>query len=173
LSPVSYCYQLRYYPIKNTNRETPDRPSYVLTFQTMKMRVFHGTDHQTATQIINTDGFIDRTKGGGELGMGFYVGDSLAIAAAFAQGKFNTNGAVVAFDLDESEFSKLNIRLVKKREKVFILWRRIISLKKRFLYLFNVDVVVAPFATIDICMQYKFESQKGEDFMNGSDKNLV
>lgn len=139
----------------------------------MIKQVYHGTDRVTAQNIVNKPNYIDRTKGGGELGMGFYVGDSEAIAAAFAKSKFNFSGEVIEFDMNKSDFIKLDIHLVKRREKVYLLWRKIISMKKRLLYMFNKDVIVAPFATIDICMQYKFESQKGEDFINSCPKRIL
>lgn len=136
-------------------------------------QVYHGTDRVTAKNIVSKSNYIDRTKGGGELGMGFYVGDSVAIAAAFAKAKFNVSGEVIEFDMKKSEFIKLDIHLVKRREKVYLMWKKIITLKKRLLYQFNKDVVVAPFATIDICMQYKFESERGVDFLNNCVKRIL
>lgn len=135
--------------------------------------VYHGTDRQTATQMVSVPNFIDRTRGGGELGMGFYAGDSVAIAAAFAQSKFPFQEGVVRIDIEDTDLAKLQVHLVKRRERVFLFWRRIIRLGQRFSYLFGKDIVVAPFATIDICMQYKFESERAEVLVNACPKKLL
>ena len=137
------------------------------------MELYHGTDEITAKNISDGSLLIKRELGGGELGMGFYTADNLAMAIIFAKGRYGSSGKVVEFDIDKSEFTNLEMKLIKKRHKVFKVWRRILKLKKRFKYLFHTDVVLAPFATIEICWQYKFESKKAEDFINESNKRLL
>lgn len=138
------------------------------------MKLYHGTKKEFSQLVISTPNAIDRTKGGGELGMGFYTGDDLALAAIFAKGKYgNNNASVIEFDIDKIEFAKLNIILVKDRTTVFSSWKKIIKSKKRHLHLYNADVVLAPFATIEICKQYKFESEKAEKFINDMNKTLI
>jgi len=137
------------------------------------MTVYHGTDPHSAHHIVNTPDYIDRFKGGGELGMGFYVGDNIALAASFAKGKFGAEGKVIEFSLNKSDFVSLDIHILKKREKVYLLWQKILSAKKRHSYQLGHDVIVAPFATIDICVQYKFESEEAEQFINASKSRIV
>lgn len=138
------------------------------------MTLYHGTEQNFANQVMTLSNQIDRTKGGGELGMGFYAGDNLALAAIFAKGKYgNKNASVIEFEIDSTEFAKLNIVLVRSRDVVFKSWRNILSQKKRFTYLYLKDVVMAPFATIDVCIQYKFESKRAEIFINNTNKKLI
>lgn len=138
------------------------------------MKLYHGTEKKFSNLVMSIPNQIDRTKGGGELGMGFYAGDNLAMAAIFAKGKYgNSNASVIEFDIDKTEFSKLDMKLVKTRKTVFDIWTKILESKKRHKYLYNTDVVVAPFATIEVAIQYKFESEKAEKFINKMNKSLI
>lgn len=138
------------------------------------MKLYHGTDKKFSNLVMSLPNQIDRTKGGGELGMGFYAGNNLAMAVIFAKGKYgNSDASVIEFDIDKTEFSKLDMKLVKTRKNVFDIWRKIIESKKRHKYLYNTDVVVAPFATVEVAIQYKFESKKAERFINKMNKSLI
>jgi hypothetical protein len=137
------------------------------------MKLYHGTEKTFSSKVMTLPNQIDRTKGGGELGMGFYVGDNLVLAVIFAKGKFGNDASVIEFEIVENEFAKLNLLVVKTRSLVLTKWRWIISQKKRFTYIYNADVVMSPFATIEICLQYKFESVRAENFINATNKNLI
>lgn len=138
------------------------------------MKLYHGTEKNFSNLVMSSPNQIDRTKGGGELGMGFYAGDNLAMAAIFAKGKYgNSEASVIEFDIDKTEFSKLHMIQVKTRKNVLNIWRKIIVSKKRHKYLYNTDVVVAPYATVEFATQYKFESAKAEGFINRMNKSLI
>lgn len=138
-----------------------------------KMEIYHGTDNATSQNIIDQPNFIDTTKGGGELGMGFYTSDNPALVAIWAKGRYGKGAKIIEFKFEISDFIKLDIHLIRKRDKLNIFWKRIKSLKQRLTYLFHKDVVMAPFATIDICIQYKFESKTAQDFINKSFKKIL
>jgi len=135
------------------------------------MVTYHGTDHLSANAIISN---VDVTRGGGELGRGFYVGENIALAASLAKGKYGSNGKIIKFDIDDSEYVKLNTKILNRRQYVYRLWQSLLRRKKAFKHLVNVDVVCAPFATIDFSCQYKFESKSAENVINNhSTKNIL
>lgn len=129
------------------------------------MIVFHGTDTTCANSIINN---INVTLGGGELGRGFYAVENIGLAASFAQGKFPGNHKVVKLEIDESAFVNLRIKTIKRIEYVYRTWQSLLKRKKAFSFLFNVDIVQAPFATIEFSYQYKFESKQAENVLNNN-----
>jgi len=130
------------------------------------MIAFHGTDRSSANNIIGPPSNIDVTRGGGELGRGFYLGEHIALAASLSRGKFGNNGVVIKFDIDDAAFVRLNIKLLNRRQYVYFFWKRLIRKTRTLQYLFNVDVICAPFATIEISLQYKFESIAAQDTLN-------
>lgn len=127
------------------------------------MIVFHGTDITSANSILKR---VDVTKGGGELGRGFYLGENVALAASLSKGKFGGNSKVVKFDINDSEFVKLDIRTINKARYVYRTWQSLLRRKKAFTYLYNSDVICAPYATINFSYQYKFESASAENVIN-------
>ncbi|MBC7900082.1 MAG: hypothetical protein H7070_08510 [Saprospiraceae bacterium] len=130
------------------------------------MNAYHGTDKNSSIIIVGPPASVDVTRGGGELGRGFYVGDSLALAASFAVGKFGSNSAVVKFEIDESAFLKLKTLIIKRRGLVWRKWRFFKRKSVTSKYLFGVDVVCSPFATIDMACQFKFESLSAQNVLN-------
>jgi hypothetical protein len=130
------------------------------------MLAYHGTNRISAAEIIGPPTNIDVTMGGGELGRGFYVGESVALAAAFSRGKYNLNGVVLKFDIDDHSFVQLNIRTLNRREQVYQHWRHMLRRRQTNQFLYNVDVVTAPFSTIDFSLQHKFESLASQDTLN-------
>lgn len=127
------------------------------------MIVFHGTDTTSANSIVKK---IDVTKGGGELGRGFYVGENIALAASLAKGKFGSNSKVVKFDINDSEFIKLDIKTLNRTQYVYRTWQSLLRRNKAFSHLYNTDVICAPFATINFSYQYKFETPLAETVIN-------
>jgi hypothetical protein len=130
------------------------------------MIVFHGTSRLSALSIVGPPPSVDVTRGGGELGRGFYTGENISLAASLAKGRFSSNGVVIQFDIDNSEYIKLNIRIINRRRYVFHHWRSLIRRSLANIYLFNCDVVCAPIAVIDFSYQYKFESRLAQDTIN-------
>jgi hypothetical protein len=138
------------------------------------MITFHGTDTNSANNIVGPPSNIDVTKGGGELGRGFYLGENVSLAKAIAVGKHGqANASVIKFDIDDSDYVKLNVRNVHRRRVVYQLWQSLIKNSKQYLHLFNVDVVCAPFATIDFSYQYKFESTNAQNTLNNATKHII
>lgn len=137
------------------------------------MIAYHGTDRTSANNIVGPPSNIDVTKGGGELGRGFYVGESIALAASLSRGKFGAKGVVIKFDIDDSSYVRLNTKFLNRRQYVHRLWQNLIRRTRALHHLFYVDVVCAPFATIDFSYQYKFESQDAQDTLNNNSTKQI
>lgn len=137
------------------------------------MIAFHGTDKDSAKNIVGPPSKIDVTKGSGELGRGFYLGENISLAASLSKGKFGNNWAVVKFNIDDSAYVQLNIRTISRRQYVFHLWHNLIRKSRTFLHLFHTDVVCAPFATIDFSYQYKFESIDAQAVLNNNSTKQI
>lgn len=134
------------------------------------MIVYHGTNQTSANAILKK---IDVSLGGGELGKGFYAGENISLAASLSKGKFGNIGKVIKLDINESEYVKLNIKTLNGRQFLIRLWKSLIRRKRTFQHVFNVDVVCAPFATIDFSYQYKFESTDAENVLNNFTTKLI
>ena len=138
------------------------------------MITYHGTSTTSANNIVGPPSNIDVTRGGGELGRGFYLGENISLAKAIAVGKHGqTNAAVIKFDIDDTAYVQLNVRNIHHRRVVHQLWQSLIRASREYLHLFNVDVVCAPFATIDFSYQYKFESTNAQNTLNNSTKQIL
>lgn len=137
------------------------------------MIAYHGTDRTSANNIVGPPSNIDVTRGGGELGRGFYLGENIALAASLSKGKFGANGVVIKFDIDDSSYVRLNTKFLNRRQYVHRLWQSLIRRARAFQHLFNVDVICAPFATIDFSYQYKFESQDAQNTLNNNSTKQI
>jgi hypothetical protein len=132
------------------------------------MDVFHGTNISSATNIVGPPVNVNVALGGGELGRGFYLGESIALAAAWSKGKYGRVSAVIKFEIDDSAYIKLNTKVLSRRQLVFRLFQSLMRRRLTNAHLFNVDVVCAPFATMDLSYQYKFESKRAETTLNNN-----
>ena len=131
------------------------------------MTTYHGTNKNSANTIVLPPPNIDVTRGGGELGRGFYMGENISLAKAIAVSKYGqANAAVIRFNIDDSDYVQLNVKNIHRRKVVYRLWQSLKKRGKESIHLFNVDVVCAPFATIDFSYQYKFESISAQDVLN-------
>ncbi|WP_218330647.1 DUF3990 domain-containing protein [Hydrotalea lipotrueae] len=138
------------------------------------MIAYHGTDRTSANSIVGPPSNIDVTRGGGELGRGFYLGENISLAKAIAVGKFGqANAAVIKFDTDDVAFNQLNVRNVHRRQVVYRLWQSLIRRGFAYTHLFNVDVICAPFATIDFSYQYKFETGAAQNVLNNNSTKQI
>lgn len=108
---------------------------------------------------------MDVTQGGGELGRGFYMGESLALAISWAKGKHGLQSCVVEADIDDSEYVKLNIKTLN-HAAVLNTWAQLRYNGTERSYLFNVDVVYGPLATYPHTAQHKFESARAQNVLN-------
>ncbi len=136
------------------------------------MIVFHGTNSAYANTIVGPPSDV-QLRGGGELGKGFYLGESIALANSWAKGRFNDDSAVIEFNINNSEYIKLNTKVIRGQKEVKQLWKSLCKNSERNSYLFNFDVVCAPFATIDFSYQYKFESEDAQVLLNNSNKQIL
>lgn len=128
---------------------------------------YHGTSEKYALDLIN--GKVDTSLGGGELGQGFYLGDALHVAKAWAKQKYNSE-VVVEFQIDEDDLLlNFNIECLNRSQAIY--FHKLIkangSTRK---YLFFKDIVWAPIVGGPklYADQYKWESKKGQCFLNGS-----
>lgn len=120
------------------------------------MKFYHGTDKSTGDDIQLSGTKIDPTKGGGELGQGFYVGDSLTLAISWAKGRYKAP-AVLEFDVDNGKYAALSFKQMS-HGAVLHSWRQLKKLGTSRTHTFGTDVVFGPLATAVYAAQYKFES---------------
>lgn len=132
------------------------------------MKVYHGTNLNSANFMKGPPAKIDVSRGGGELGQGFYAGENIALAVSFSKGKFGSGGKVLKIKIDDSDFAQLNVRTLNSRQYVFRKWRSYLKRNISNTHKFNVDVICAPFATISFSYQYKFESMSSQNTLNNS-----
>jgi hypothetical protein len=130
------------------------------------VNVYHGTSLPVATAIATTPTDVTVSKGGGELGRGFYAGDSVALAAAWAHGRYPDEPAVLEIDVPSGEYVRLSI-LTLKPHQVIKKWRQLQASGKTRVFTFGYDVVYAPFASYP-AWQHKFESDKSEILLRKS-----
>lgn len=132
------------------------------------MEVYHGTDVSSAKIIFGPSQGIDVSLGRGELGQGFYTGTEPFMAATLARGRYEENAVVIQISLNLSEYLKLTSVIVKKQHVLKKHWDLLKKNHETKTFKYGKDVVVAPFATFDIAIQYKFETLKAQDLLNSS-----
>ena len=132
------------------------------------MRIFHGTSPTIAASLAT--GGVDVTQGGGELGMGFYTGQYLHVAKAWA---FHRHGAkqqnVVEFDVDDDDVLALDLLLLGAGEASFTR----ANLKRKGTtrtHVFSCDMVWSPIVGTDKIQsdQHKWESSRSESSLNSA-----
>ena len=79
------------------------------------MDLFHGSDKATVKQLEKSQ--IKVNIGGGELGIGFYCGDLLYCAKAWAVNRY-TNPSVLKIVVDDDDFLNLEPLVLNKFEAV-------------------------------------------------------
>lgn len=147
----------------------------LMSKQGSNMIYYHGTDATSALTIASHK--IDVTKGKGELGKGFYVGNQMHRAFAWAYHKNPKNYNVVRFVIDAEALLQLDIIFVD-REYAEKEWAKMKSEdyeKTEENYEYHHDAVWAPVigGNIDNMNQIKFESQKGESFINNAPAEIL
>ena len=128
---------------------------------------YHGTSSMSAEDIKN--GKIDVTLGGGELGQGFYLGDKLHVAKAWAKQRHDTE-TVVEIRTEEEKFYNFNI-LALDYPEVSEYKEKIRGMEETRNYKFDVDIVWSSIiGRVNLYAdQYKWESKDGENFLNSED----
>lgn len=131
------------------------------------MECFHGTESATAKRLIA--GNVDASQGGGELGQGFYTGDYLWVAKAWAANRFKKDGTVVKFEIPDTEYFALEPLLLSRTDALKHR-NKIKAASATRIYRFKVNVVWSPIVgtTRVDADQYKFEDKKSENLLNGS-----
>ena len=131
------------------------------------MFTFHGTSANVASSLAA--GGVSVALGGGELGLGFYTGEHLHEAKAWAvhqSGDRQRN--VVMFDLPENELEQLSVTLLDHRTAALRRAELKASGQTRTFH-FGVDMVWAPIVGSDRATgdQHKWESATSEMLLNG------
>ena len=143
--------------------------------QGSNMIYYHGTDATSALTIASHK--IDVTKGKGELGKGFYVANQMHRVFAWAYHKNTKSYNVVRFDIDAELLLHLDIIFID-REYAEQEWAKMKSKDNKDTeetYEYHHDAVWAPVigGNIDNMNQIKFESQKGESFINNTPAEIL
>ncbi len=132
------------------------------------MESYHGTSAVNAASL--SQGNVDVTRGGGELGRGFYTGEHIHEAKQWA---FHTTGDmqsnVVGFNTDDPDVEDLDIELLDYRAA--LLARHFIREKSiTRTHLFERDLVWAPIVGSAKVSgdQFKWESTASEQLLNGT-----
>lgn len=113
-------------------------------------------------------GGVNVALGGGELGRGFYSGEHLYVAKAWAYQRFGDRvGNVVHFDVSDTRILSLKIKFLDY-EKAIRQRYSIKRNKKTRSYIFNVDMVWAPIVGSERASgdQYKWESLASQSLLN-------
>lgn len=137
------------------------------------MEVFHGTDLNSAKNIVGSPANVDITKGGGELGRGFYVSESRGMVSSWAHERYGFQAKVIKFTIDDTKFDKMKIFFIKRRSILTRLRKSFIKKSLFYTFLFGVDVVDAPMASIEGRTQYKFESHNSQTLINNSSNSIL
>mgnify|MGYP000403179275 CR=1 FL=1 len=130
-----------------------------------KIITYHGTSDAHALELIK--GKIDTSIGGGELGQGFYLGTALHVAKAWAKQCHNCE-AVVEFQMYDNDFWNFDILCLTNIEA--IMHRSIIRVMHQTrTHKYLKDIVWGPIVggTKVYSDQHKWESSKGENYLNG------
>ncbi|MFH6960639.1 hypothetical protein ACHRV1_24855 [Flavobacterium aquidurense] len=134
---------------------------------------YHGTSTASAAAIIGPPSLINLSLGGGELGVGFYVGVNVSLCAARAKSKYNSNTALIEFQIDKIDYDQLTLHNTWNRSQVKRLWRRLNRTGQRNIHIFGYDVIRAPYAVIFHSFQEKFESLKAKVTLESSTITII
>ena len=127
---------------------------------------YHGTTSTIAVLLKN--GEIDISKGGGELGKGFYMGNFISQAKTWAFYKNNKRrvpNSIVQFNFNTWISFKYQIIGKNRRNKLYPLIK---SKGEQRSYTFNLDFVYCKVLGVEVngFYQLKWESIKGQEYLN-------
>lgn len=128
---------------------------------------YHGTSTKIASDLQL--GKVDHKLGGGELGQGFYLGDLLWVAKAWAHNRHGNESSVLKVDVPDPSFNALSIELLSRTDAL-ALSKEIKARNATRTHVHGVDVLWSPIVgtTRVEADQYKYESQGGTDLLNGT-----
>lgn len=127
---------------------------------------YHGTSDLFANDLL--EGRVDISKGGGELGQGFYLGTALHVAKAWAKQMYGCE-TVIEFQVDDDDFWNFDILSLNINEAL----EHRSTIRARGAtrsFKFNKDIVWGPIVGGPKVYsdQHKWESLSGESFLNSS-----
>lgn len=131
-----------------------------------KTPTYHGTSDLFANDLL--EGRVDISKGGGELGQGFYLGTALHVAKAWAK-QMHDCETVIEFQIDDNDFWNFDILSLNEIEAIeHRSTIRAVGATRSFK--FNKDIVWGPIVGGPKVYsdQHKWESSSGESFLNSS-----
>lgn len=137
---------------------------------------YHGTEGMYIHPIFSTGATVSR--GGGELGQGFYVGSSMWRAFSWAWQKANKNGhsfyGVIEYQIDEVGLFNLNL-LCKNRASTELRYAILKQTNTENSWNSHHDAIWAPIVGRGVkdAYQIKFESILGETFINQQNKSIL
>lgn len=130
------------------------------------LQTYHGTSLAVAQRL--QAGQVDVAPGGGELGQGFYMTEEMWVAKVWARNRFQTQGGVTEFTVDEDAFLALDALSLQYAEA--LAWRR--TIRKRGAtrtHKFDRNSVWSPIVgkkSLVHHQQHKFESKVAEALLN-------
>lgn len=137
------------------------------------IRRYHGTNITSANNIIGPPCNVDLTLGGGELGVGFYVGSSVALSGSRAKSKYKRNSAIIEFNILPKDYYSLSLLILYNRTSVRKFWNLLRKTRRTHSYQYGYDIIRAPFAVIYYSLQEKYESINGKNLLDNSFKRIV
>jgi hypothetical protein len=130
------------------------------------MKFYHGTETISGKNILGPPANVKICVGGGELGQGFYLGENMSLAITWAKGRY-LSPQVLEFTVNNSDYAQLTLKQLRSSQ-VTRIWNQLKRLGTQKTYVFGVDVVFGPLATMAFACQYKFESMSAEGLLNKS-----
>ncbi|EGQ8093407.1 MULTISPECIES: hypothetical protein [Vibrio] len=132
------------------------------------MESYHGTSAKFIKDLVG--GKIVNDKGSGELGKGFYTGERLYLAKQWAYNKHDRSTSVLVLQTNDIKVEQLDI-LIMDYSEATAARREIKKNETTQSHEFNVDMVWSPIVgtTKKVGEQYKWESQRSMDLLNGKD----
>ena len=137
------------------------------------MILYHGTNRANANSMCGPLVSIDVTRGGGELGRGFYMGGSLALTKSWAVARHGlAQASGLKAVIDDVLYFQLHI-LTLNHSAVINTWQQLRYNNTERTHLFNIDVVYGPLATYPHETQHKFESSRARVLLNNSQWSVI
>ena len=124
-------------------------------------QLYHGTSAAVAQAIAADPWSVTVTKGGGELGRGFYAGTHLYRAAIWARLRHPSSPGVLGVSISSTSHDSQRV-LDLDRDQVRSTWAELKRTGRQQTHAFGVDIVTGPFATLPDGRQHKFESPGAE-----------
>lgn len=109
---------------------------------------------------------IETDKGGGEMGQGFYAGENMSMAIAWAKGRWK-KPSVLEFEVSNKLYAQLSLKQLNHKQ-VLNDWQQMKRKRIHRIHKYGFDIVFGPLATNPFAVQYKFESISAESLLNNS-----